>query len=116
MLFRNDWHPLQAIADLMTIKEHFSSYAGLTLTWIGDCNNVFKDLSLAAKMAAINVKIAAPKLYQPKKDFISIFNSIEGSGQLEIFERPEDALKGADIVLTDTWISMGQESERSEHL
>ena len=106
-------HPCQALADLLTISEHKGGFDGLTIAYVGDGNNVANSLILAAAMVGINFNIASPKGYIIP-DVISRRAQIlaaESGSQIVFSEDPTEAVSGADIVYTDTWTSMGQESE-----
>ncbi|KAL7555354.1 hypothetical protein ACA910_007083 [Epithemia clementina (nom. ined.)] len=107
-------HPLQTLADLMTLQEHFGAdLTGRTLAWVGDGNNVLHDLMLGSAILGINVHIATPSGYEPNPDILEqtkTFAAGSGSSVLTTTVAAE-AVKGADIVVTDTWVSMGQEEE-----
>jgi len=98
------YHPCQALADLMTIKEKFGKLQGLKLAYIGDGNNVCNSLIVGCQKVGIKVSVAAPKGYEPleKPDMLT--------------QDPEEAAKDADIIYTDSWISMGQEQESKKRL
>ncbi len=106
-------HPCQAMADLLTIYEKKDGFEGLTLAYIGDGNNVANSLILAATMCGINFRMASPAGYAVKDNIINIARDYAaGSGSTIFFTAdPRDAVTGADIVYTDVWTSMGQESE-----
>lgn len=108
------YHPLQAITDILTIKESFGKTDGLKLAWIGDSNNVINDLAIASLLSGINVSIAIPKGIELDQDIQEIATSIaeENNLDFEVFNDPVQALDGANIVTTDTWISMGEESQK----
>lgn len=109
------YHPLQAIADLLTIKEQFGdNLKGLKLTWIGDANNVINDLSIACLKLGINVSISIPKDITFDQDVVEIAEKLAKEQNLtfEIVNDPIIALNNANIVVTDTWISMGEEEQR----
>ncbi|KAK6463900.1 ornithine carbamoyltransferase [Scheffersomyces coipomensis] len=113
------YHPLQAIADLLTIKESFGGKTeGLKLTWIGDSNNVINDLAIASLRSGINVSIAIPKGIEFDQTVTEKAQALakEGNLKFEIVNDPIQALADANIIVTDTWISMGQESEKLEKL
>ncbi|MHA2248745.1 MAG: ornithine carbamoyltransferase [Candidatus Kariarchaeaceae archaeon] len=107
------YHPLQILADFMAIKEHFDTLKGLTLSWIGDGNNVLHSIMVAAPKMGMNLKICTPKDYRPADDVIAITKSeSETAGtQFIVTDDPFEAVKDANIVVTDTWISMGQDDE-----
>jgi len=117
----NSHHPLQALADIMTLQEHISpNLAGSTICWIGDGNNVLNDLMLAGVMSGCNIRVATPPgIHEPNKQVVESAMNIcknEGKGSVNLFHDPLDALKGADVVVTDTWVSMGQESQKQARL
>ena len=105
----SDWeHPCQALADLLTIREHGGA-AGRTLAYVGDANNVARSLAIAACGEGMHVRIAAPDGYQLDEPSQRLARSRGGS--LTLFDDPAAAVKGAHVVYTDTWTSMGQEAE-----
>jgi ornithine carbamoyltransferase len=106
-------HPCQILADMVTIYEHEGKLEGLTLAYIGDGNNVASSLILASTMVGINFKIASPEGYTLPEHIISKAKSLaEKSGaDILVTQSPEDAARGADIIYTDVWTSMGQEAE-----
>ncbi|KAI5963151.1 ARG3 [Candida pseudojiufengensis] len=112
------YHPLQAIADLLTIKEKFGNTKGLKLTWIGDANNVINDLAIASLKMGINVSVCIPKSIKfdqdVEQDAISIAK--EQNLNFEILNDPIKALENSNIIVTDTWISMGEEEQRLQKL
>lgn len=111
------FHPLQAITDILTIKEAFGKTQGLNLAWIGDSNNVMNDLSIAALKSGISVNIAVPSSAPIDTEVYEAAQSLVSSDVLfNLTHDPLAAIKNADIVVTDTWISMGQEEEAKEKL
>lgn len=112
------FHPLQAITDILTIKESFKKTQGLKLAWIGDSNNVINDLSIASLRSGISVAISVPKgiTFDPEVENKARQLAKEGNLQFEIVNDPKAALKDANIIVTDTWISMGQEAEKADKL
>jgi ornithine carbamoyltransferase len=100
-------HPCQILADVMTLEETKGALEPLTVTWVGDSNNVANSWVHAAVRFGFTLRIAAPKLLQPALSFVEWARS-EG-GKLHILEDPAEAVDGADCVVTDVWISMGQE-------
>ncbi|MCQ2490132.1 MAG: ornithine carbamoyltransferase [Ruminococcus sp.] len=102
-------HPCQVLADLMTIREFKGKLAGLKMCFIGDGNNMANSLIVGGLKTGMSVSIACPKDYQPPKE---ILDFAAGYGdKFEMTESPVQAAKGADVVLTDVWASMGQEDE-----
>jgi ornithine carbamoyltransferase len=115
----DDFHPCQLLADLQTIREHKGRLAGLTVTFLGDgACNMAQSYLLAGATAGMNVRIAAPADYAPAPAVVADATRIADStgGSVEIFSDPQAAVAGADIVVTDTWVSMGKEAEKAERL
>ena len=112
-------HPCQALADLQTIREKKGSLSGLTLTYLGDGNNMAHSLLLAGALAGMHVRVASPPGFEPIDQVVR--RAIEigqhtGGGAL-VSNDPVQATRGADVLYTDVWASMGQESEaESRHL
>ncbi|KAG0636430.1 Aspartate/ornithine carbamoyltransferase [Tuber brumale] len=109
------FHPLQAVADILTITESFPDPKGIKVAWVGDANNVLYDLAIACAKCGINVSIATPSIYPVPPDMLQLArNAAHLSGSsIETTHEPEAAVKGAHIIVTDTWVSMGQESEKA---
>ena len=106
----SDWsHPLQALADMLTMEQHCGPIADLTVAWVGDYNNVARSLTEGVLLLGGHMKLAAPQGYGP--DDVEIVRLKKIGGVLSVSQSPEDAVTGADVVHTDTWISMGQEKE-----
>ncbi len=114
----DDHHPLQALADLMTLEEHFGVLAGLTVTWIGDGNNVFHSLAQACALAGIHVRIAAPAGYQPDASIIAAATATATAhgGSVTVLHDPAEAVRGANVVVTDVVVSMGEEAQYEQKL
>jgi len=106
-------HPCQALADLLTIYEKKGELNGLTLAFVGDGNNVARSLMLAASLAGMNFRIATPPGYAVEEEILHLAQSNALGTGVEIFctEDPRQAVTGADVVYTDVWASMGQETE-----
>jgi ornithine carbamoyltransferase len=106
-------HPCQALADLLTIYEKKGKLKGLTLGYVGDANNVANSLILACAMTGMNFNIASPKGYTIDKTVLKKARSYAKDSGTKIFysEDPREAAKNVDIIYTDTWTSMGQETE-----
>jgi len=106
-------HPCQGLADLFTIREKFGTFKGITLSYIGDGNNVSNSLmSICAKLG-MNMNIATPKGYAPDPGVVKITTVLcrQSGACVKIFDKPEKAAAGADVLYTDVWASMGQEAE-----
>ncbi len=99
-------HPCQTIADLLTIKEHYGSFDGLKVAYIGDGNNTVGSFMLAAKLLGLKIHVACPVGFEPEKEFESEYSTVCHS--------VGEACEGADVVYTDVWSSMGQEKEAKE--
>lgn len=98
-------HPCQILADLLTFEEHRGPVRGRTLAWIGDGNNVCASFIHAAAKFGFNLKIACPPAYHP--DLHDLARATEQQGRVEMTDDPVEAVRGADCVITDTWVSMG---------
>jgi len=109
-------HPCQALADVLTIHEHFGKLRGVRLAYVGDGNNVAVSLALAAAHFGMTFTIASPEGYEVDKIMRDkIFEVADRNGAVvEMYVRPEEAVANADVVYTDTWISMGQEAEAEQ--
>ncbi len=113
----DSFHPCQVLADLQTVREHKGSLAGLTLTYLGDgANNMAHSYLLGAATAGMHVRIGSPAGYVPDPAVLSDAAAIAAStgGSVAVIDDPEGSVKGADVVATDTWVSMGQEAESGE--
>ena len=110
----SDWsHPLQALADLRTMRHEFGSLSGRNVAWVGDYNNVARSLAEACLMSGMSISFACPDGFQPSAQECERLSSL-GSGQVISTDDPVEAVGGADAVHTDTWVSMGQEDEVEE--
>lgn len=110
------YHPLQTLADLMTLKEHFGQLKGKTLSWVGDGNNVLHDLMIGAIKSGMNVKVATPKGYNADGDVVATAQKLakENNVSLIFTHDPQVAVKDSNVVVTDTWVSMGQEDDAKQ--
>lgn len=105
-------HPMQALADLLTLRQELGDLQGRTLAWVGDTNNVCRSLTIGASMLGMQVRVAPPPDYEftdVELDRLALAGAVPNQ-----FDRPEEAVRGADAVSTDTWVSMGQENEAGE--
>lgn len=110
-------HPCQVLADLQTVQEEFGTLAGLTLTYIGDGNNMANSLMLGCALTGMNVRIAAPAGYEPDAGVIAQAQAIAGDrSQVTILQDPAAAAQDAQVLYTDVWASMGQESEAQNRM
>jgi ornithine carbamoyltransferase len=105
-------HPCQAIADFLTLEEHLGPLRGRTIAYVGDGNNVATSLAHASALLGVNLHVASPDGYQLPQFVVEQATSIARHGaRLRLFGDAADAVSGADAVYTDTWTSMGQETE-----
>ncbi|KAK0732658.1 Aspartate/ornithine carbamoyltransferase [Apiosordaria backusii] len=126
----SDFHPLQTIADFQTIHESLSSVPspdgsslgleGLKIAWVGDSNNVLFDLAIASIKMGVDIAVASPTSYgipdSMRKTILAAAEGVAKPGKLTETTVPEEAIKDADILVTDTWVSMGQEEEAKKRL
>jgi ornithine carbamoyltransferase len=114
----NLYHPCQILADILTIKEKKKRLEGLKLAYIGDGNNVCNSLLIGCTKIGLNISVGSPKRYEPKKEIVekAKSNAKKSGSQVEITNSPQVAVKDADIVYTDVFVSMGDEKEREERL
>lgn len=111
-------HPCQALADLMTILEVKGTFKGVKLAYIGDGNNVCNALLVACTKVGVDISVATPPQYRPNKKYITLAleNSSRSGSKVEVLDDPFEAVRGADFVYTDTFVSMGMEAERDARL
>ena len=107
-------HPCQLLADIMTIKEHFGSTQDLSVAWVGDGNNVCNSLILSSALTGMAISLASPKGYAPDPAIVRQAKKL--GGRIRTARSPSDAVRDAHVVVTDTWVSMGDEEERAERL
>ena len=115
----DDFHPCQILADLLTIREHKGELAGLTATYLGDsANNMGHSYLLGFATAGMHIRIAGPAGFHPRADIIADAEKIaaQTGGSVTVMQDPVAAVTGADAVITDTWVSMGQEAEKAERI
>ena len=113
----DDYHPCQLLADLLTIREHRGALAGLTLAYVGDgANNMAHSYLLAGASAGMHVRIGTPASHQPRPDVLERAGRIAGQtgGSVLVQDSAPVVVDGADVVATDTWVSMGQEGEADD--
>jgi ornithine carbamoyltransferase len=109
-------HPCQAMADLMTLEEHFGDLGGRTMAFIGDGNNVARSLSVACGKFGLKFILAAPSGYELPSDEVDRIMSQVPDMEFMTTQDPFEAVREADAVVTDTWVSMGQEDEKARRL
>lgn len=111
----DDFHPTQALADLLTIWEHKDTLAGLKLAYVGDGNNVAHSLLLAGALVGMHVAVACPQGYEPNPAVVEKAKALaESPEQIQLLREPEEAVRGAQVLYTDVWASMGQEAEAAQ--
>lgn len=115
----DDYHPCQVLADLQTVREHKGPTQGLVMTYLGDAaNNMANSYLLGGATAGMHVRIAGPEGYLPDETIVAAaqHRAQEAGGSILVTTDADEALADADVVVTDTWISMGQEAETEERL
>ncbi len=100
-------HPCQIVADLLTVVEHGKAIPGLEVAWVGDGNNVLSSILEAAGLLKFNVRAGTPEGYEPEPEFIELARA--GGSTVTLTADAVEAVRDADVVVTDTWVSMGQE-------
>ncbi len=111
-------HPCQGLADLLTIYEKKGQLKGVTLAYVGDANNVLTSLFFGGGKLGMRVLAASPAGYQPDADVLALARrfAAESGGEVVVTDDPHVAVRGADVIYTDVWTSMGQEAEREARL
>jgi ornithine carbamoyltransferase len=113
----DDFHPCQILADLLTVTEHKGDLAGLTLGYVGDgANNMAHSYLLGCALAGMHVRIGTPDSAQPDPDILARATELAAAhgGSVQVTADPSAAVDGVDVVVTDTWVSMGMEAEKGE--
>ena len=112
------YHPCQTIADLLTIKQLKRKLKGVKIAWVGDGNNVCNSLLIGASLSGVHMTVACPKRSSPLQEALSIArHQSEFSGsKIEVVVSPSEAVEGADAVVTDTIVSMGNDEEKALRL
>jgi ornithine carbamoyltransferase len=109
-------HPCQAMADFMTIEEHFGRLKGLTLAFVGDGNNVARSLAIGCGKFGLRFILCSPGGYELPADDVDRIMAQVPELDFVLSREPADAVREADVVVTDTWVSMGQEAEKAQRL
>ncbi len=110
-------HPCQALADFMTMQEVFGDLQGLTLTYVGDGNNVVHSLIIMGALIGVNIRVACPKGFEPLPSVVEKARSLSGfKSNIDISNNPLEAVKDSHAIYTDVWVSMGQEEQKQERL
>lgn len=115
----DDFHPCQLLADLLTIREHKGALAGLTMSFFGDgASNMAHSYLLAGATAGMHVRVAAPAEFAPSPDVVADAERIAETtgGSILVTTDPDQAAAGADVMITDTWVSMGKEDEKAQRV
>jgi len=107
-------HPCQALADLLTLREHFGRLEGLRVAYVGDGNNVAASLAFGAALSGVELVVASPEGYELDADVVARARNLGGT--IDVSGEPYDAVRAVDAVYTDVWTSMGQENERAQRL
>ena len=107
-------HPCQLLADIMTMQEHFGSTRDLRVAWVGDGNNVCNSLILSTVLTGYSVTVATPGGYEPSDEIVKKARAL--GGKVTLVKDPGEAVKDAHVIVTDTWVSMGDDAERDERL
>ncbi|MDG7002108.1 MAG: ornithine carbamoyltransferase [Nitrososphaerota archaeon] len=112
------YHPCQTVADIQTIRQFKKKIKGVRIAWVGDGNNVCNSLLIGAALSGAHMTVACPSKYQPLQEALTLAkHQSEYSGsEIEVTDSAREAVKGADVVVTDTYVSMGQDIEKSERL
>ena len=110
----DDYHPTQIIADLITIQEHKGKLEGIKFAYVGDGNNMTHSLMIGCAKVGMDVTVACPDGYMPNPVIVALAQgyAAESGGSVTVMHDPKEAVKGVDVVYTDTWASMGQEAEK----
>ncbi|MFQ5441380.1 MAG: ornithine carbamoyltransferase [Thermodesulfobacteriota bacterium] len=106
-------HPCQVLSDILTVVEKKGSYKGIKAAWVGDGNNMANSWIEAAALLGFDLTLACPEGYRPAAEFIKEAKK-KASSKIQVAASPEEAVKGADVISTDVWASMGQEEEERE--
>jgi len=115
----DDFHPCQLLADLLTIREHKGTLAGLTVTFLGDgASNMAQSYLLAGATAGMHVRVAAPEEFSAADEVVADADAraSQTGGSVALYTDPNEAVAGADVVVTDTWVSMGKEDEKAHRV
>jgi ornithine carbamoyltransferase len=115
----DDFHPCQLLADLLTIREHKGTLAGLTVAFLGDgASNMAQSYVLAGATAGMHVRVASPEEFSPAASVVADADRIATGtgGSVTLYTDPAEAAAGADVIVTDTWVSMGKEAEKAHRV
>ncbi|GAB3612138.1 ornithine carbamoyltransferase [Humibacter ginsengisoli] len=115
----DDFHPCQLLADLLTIRDAFGSLSGLTVAFLGDgASNMAQSYLLAGAIAGMNIRVASPDEFAPHDEVVSDADALASAtgGSVTLYTDPFEAAAGADVIVTDTWVSMGKEEEKAHRI
>lgn len=114
----DDFHPCQGLADALTIREHKGALKGLTIAYVGDGNNMANTYLEMGALAGMVVKVGFPAIHMPDKTVVAECERVaqQTGAYIELYNDPREAVKDADVVITDTWTSMGDEEEHDQRL
>jgi ornithine carbamoyltransferase len=114
----DEHHPCQGLADLLTIREHLGRISGVKIAYVGDGNNMANTYLIGGALAGMRVSVASPLGYHPSDEAVAKAREIATTtgAVIEVLHDPVAAVSGADVVITDTWASMGQEAEHAERV
>lgn len=107
-------HPCQVVADLYTITENFDQLAGRSMAYVGDGNNMANSYLIGCALADVELRVATPEGYEPDEAFVDKARDL--GGDVEVGHDPDAAVEGVDVVVTDTWVSMGDEEDKERRL
>ncbi|XP_010867194.3 ornithine carbamoyltransferase, mitochondrial [Esox lucius] len=112
------YHPIQILADFLTLQEHYGSLSGLTVSWIGDGNNVLHSFMMTAAKLGVHLRIATPEGYDPDSSVLQEAKRLSEKHGTQLFltSDPVEAARGSNVLVTDTWVSMGQEDEKKQRI
>ena len=112
------YHPCQALTDIFSVQEKFGHLSGLTLSYIGDGNNVCHSLLLGCAMVGMHMHIATPKKYEPQDSIVQLAMAAaqKTGAKIMVTHSPREAVNGAHVIYSDVWVSMGQEEESKKRL
>jgi len=110
------YHPCQVLSDLLTMQDHIGGLDAAVIAYVGDGNNVAHSLLNAAGLMGLRLRMACPAGYEPDREIAGHARGLAGrtGGRIDLFEDPEQAVSGANVIYTDVWVSMGQEEEAEE--
>ena len=115
----DEWHPTQMIADFLTVKENFGRLEGITLTYVGDGrNNMANSLLVTGAILGVNIRIVSPESLFPEKELVDMAQTFadQSGSKLMITKDVAEGVKGADVLYTDVWVSMGEEDKFAERI